>query len=262
MKYPDEILMAYVDNEIDEATRREIDAAISGDPALAARVSQQRALVGQLQAAYAPIAAEPIPARLLESVRKTGAGEGDAAARGNVISLNARKRSAPVKTGWSWQMLGGIAASLVVGVMLGRVAPAGDDAGLVSAQDGKLYARGVLSASLNNQVANEAGNQTGTVKVALSYRNKTGAYCRAFMLKDGADAGLACREQGQWRIQQLTREKAGGQGGGQANPAYRMAASAMPASILRMVDSEIDGDALDAAGERAAMQRAWQSQPK
>ncbi len=260
MKYPDEILMAYVDNEVDEATRREIDAALGGDPALAARVAQQRAFVGQLQSAYAPIAAEPVPARLLDTALAVGRAEVKIAARGNVISLNAGKRAAPVKANWSWQMLGGIAASLVIGVMLGRTSLPADDGGMVSAQNGQLFAHGVLAAALNTQASAEAGS--GPVKVALSYRSKSGAYCRAFMLKEGADAGLACRDQGQWRIQQLTREKAGSATGAPGNPVYRMAGSAIPESILRLVDSEIAGDALDAAGELAAIRRGWQQAPR
>lgn len=261
MKYPDETLMAYVDNEVDADTRRVIDAAIASDPEVAARVALQRALVGQLQTAYAPIIAEPVPSHLLETLRDNQS----TPRTDKVISLNAARagkdsakdkaqENAKAAPRWSWQMLGGIAASLVIGVMLGRNGMPGNEVGMMSAQDGQLRARGTLAVALNTQVAGDAvvGEP---VKIGLSYAAKSGAYCRAFMLKDGPSAGVACRDNGDWRIQLLTREKAGNQAG----TTYRMAGSAMPDSILRLVDAEIAGEALDAAGERAAIQRGWQA---
>ena len=260
MKYPDETLMAYVDNEVDSEVRLEIDAAMVGDPALAARIDQQRALVGKLQAAYAPIAAEPIPSRLLDAVRN-----GDSAQPAdNVISLKAARAS---KNGtksasrWSWQMLGGMAASLVIGVIVGRSGMPGKEAAMVSAQNGQLLARGTLAAALSTQSGGDAV-AGGPVKIGLSYAAKSGAYCRAFMLKEGPSAGIACQDNGDWRIQLLTREQAGNPAGSQVGATYRMAGSAMPDSVLRLVDAEITGEALDAAGERAAIQRGWQALPR
>ena len=265
MKYPDETLMAYVDNEVDSEVRLEIDAAMVGDPALAARIAQQRALVGKLQAAYAPIAAEPIPSRLLDAVRN-----GDSAQLAdNVISLkaaraskngdkNGDKNGTKSASRWSWQMLGGMAASLVIGVIVGRSGMPGQEAAMVSAQNGQLLARGTLAAALSTQSGGDAV-AGGPVKIGLSYAAKSGAYCRAFMLKEGPSAGIACRDNGDWRIQLLTREQAGNPAGSQVGATYRMAGSAMPDSVLRLVDAEITGEALDAAGERAAIQRGWQA---
>ncbi|HEX9391241.1 MAG TPA: hypothetical protein VF928_08025 [Usitatibacteraceae bacterium] len=256
MNYSDESLMAYVDGEVDGDMRRAIDAAMAADPALAARVAQQRALVNQLRAAYGPVVAEPIPARLLETVHQAVPVSDRIAAPGKVFNLDGAraKKAVPAASGWSWQMLGGIAASLVIGVMLGRGSMPAGDAGMISAHDGQLLARGTLAAALDAQPAGDAGG-AGPVKIGLSYSAKSGAYCRAFMLKDGAGAGLACRDQGAWRIQLLTREKTGGQTGA----GYRMAGSALPESILRLIDADIAGEALDTTGEQAAIQRGWQA---
>ena len=40
MKISEETLLAYVDNELDETTRAEVEAAIASDPGLAHRVEQ------------------------------------------------------------------------------------------------------------------------------------------------------------------------------------------------------------------------------
>ena len=263
MKYPDETLMAYVDMEVDINTRREIDAAIASDPALAARVAEQRALLAQVQAAYAPIAAEPIPTRLLDALRAVEAASGAekvisfAAAQARKEKEKFAAKSPTARPAWSWQMLGGIAASLVIGVMLGRSGMTGPDAGMLSAQGGQLLAQGTLAAALNTQASSDA-SAGAPVKIGLSFAAKSGNYCRAFMLKDGPSAGVACRDNGDWRIQLLSRERAGAQAG--AN--YRMAGSAMPDSILRLVDAEMAGEALDAAGERAAIQQGWKALPR
>ena len=71
MTYSDEMLMAYVDRELDAATTASIDAAIARDPELAARVERQRKLARAVHAAYEPILDEPMPRRLLDAA--TGA---------------------------------------------------------------------------------------------------------------------------------------------------------------------------------------------
>ena len=67
MKYSDEMLMAYVDRELDAATTASIDAALMQDPELATRVKRQRELAGAVHAAFEPVLQEPMPRRLLDA---------------------------------------------------------------------------------------------------------------------------------------------------------------------------------------------------
>src|ERR1700757_2691877 len=108
MTFSDETLNAYVDGELDAATRAALEAALATDPQLAPRIARQRALRGQVRAASAPVLAEPVPERLLASVR------GAPARAGNVVAFQARPRPR-----WSWPQWGAMAASLIVGVLLG-----------------------------------------------------------------------------------------------------------------------------------------------
>ena len=61
--FSDEILMAYADGELDEATRRAVEEAMRKDAALARRVAQHKAMRNDVFAAYAPVAEEAVPPR-------------------------------------------------------------------------------------------------------------------------------------------------------------------------------------------------------
>ena len=64
MNYDDEILMAYVDGELDAKLREEIAVAVENDPALARRVEQQRVLREKVAGAFAKVLDDPVPDRL------------------------------------------------------------------------------------------------------------------------------------------------------------------------------------------------------
>lgn len=69
----DEMLMAYVDGELDAQTGASVAAAIAADPALAERADLFRASAEAAQSAFADILAAPPPAGLLAAARKDAA---------------------------------------------------------------------------------------------------------------------------------------------------------------------------------------------
>ena len=245
MNFSEETLMAYADGELDPPTRVALEAAMAADPALAQRVARHRALRARLQAAFDPVLDEPLPKRLIESVR--GAPVKRPAAK--VIPL--RRTAAPR---WSWPQLGALAASLVLGALLGPLllrAPA--DGGAVIARDGQLHAGGVLARALTEQLAS---NQppTAAVQVGVSVRTRDGTYCRSFVLREQSSlAGLACREHEAWRLEVLAQNPSQPAAAG----GYRTAGSALPPSVARALDELRAGEPLDAAAEAAARERGW-----
>jgi hypothetical protein len=229
MTYSDDTLMAYADGELDPAERAAIEQAMGTDPAIAAAVERHRALRADVAAAFADILDEPVPARLQPP------------APANVVSLEAVREK---RRRWSWPEWGALAATLVVGVLAGRMVPGGAPA--IAGNGNQVVAQGELASALDRQVG---GKTEGAVKVGVSFAARDGAYCRGFVM--GSSAGLACREGGQWRIPVLTeaeREAAGG---------YRQAGSALPPAVLDAIDARIAGKPLDAAGEMAARARNW-----
>jgi hypothetical protein len=236
MKIAEEQLMAYADGELDGPEREAVERALQDDPALAARAAQMAALRARLQQGLAAELDAPVPERLTALLRRPA----------SVIDL-AAARGAP-RAAWyaSWQAWGGMAASLLLGVLLARSWPGGGEALFEQRAGGVVVARGEVERALSGRLAADAG---GPVAVQLSFIDKAGAYCRTFALE--RSAGLACREGGAWVLQSLAASEA-------QPAAMRQAASALPAAVLAAVDARIDGSALDAQTERAARDRGWQ----
>lgn len=253
-------LMAFADGELDAAQSTQLQAALMSDNALQERlvaITQQRERV---MAAFAPVLDEPIPDRLSQLLRAPVASAA-AAAEPKVIDLgaarahkaqrdaeNAARVAAPRRALSSWAQWGGMAASVVLGVLMGtQLTPSAVDADL-GLQGGKLLAGGVIEKSLATQLASDTNSRT-PVAVQLSFIDKRGQYCRTF--STGQVAGLACQDQGQWAVQHLATVDA------KPTTEMRQANTALPPALLEAVDQRMDGNTLNADAERAARTRGW-----
>lgn len=242
--YDDETLGAYVDGELDDAERQAFERAVASDPELARRVETQRRLRRALDDAFGPTLAEPVPDRLLRTAQ--------GAVRDTVVSIET-PRVRPTR--WKAPHWWAIAASLVVGAVLGRqaLAPQADATLLATGPDG-VVATGLLAKALSHQLA---ADRKGVVQVGLSFRATSGEYCRTFEIRGvrTTEAGLACRGPQAWHVQivesMAPRPGAGG--------AMRQASSGdLPESVRRAVEASMAGDVLDATAEAAARDAGWQ----
>jgi hypothetical protein len=244
MTFSDETLSAYTDGELDEATGAALEAAMATDPELARRVERQRALRARVRDAFTSVLAEPVPDRLLASLRSAPA----TGRAGKVIAFQARSRPR-----WSLPQWGAMAASLVVGLLLGPLLmrpPAPQSA--LETSGGRVLASGVLARALAQQLAS-APPPGAPVAIGVSFHARTGGYCRTFVLHQAQSlAGLACREGPAWEVVALAQSEVPGAGGG-----YRQAGSALPPAVSRTLDALIVGEPLDAAGEAAARAAGW-----
>lgn len=249
MKVSEETLMAYVDGELDAEGVAVVEQAMREDPALATAVDAQRGLRQRLQQAYAPVLDEPMPERLLAAVN-AGAANETPATDATVVPLRASRDTRTPRRGWHWPEWTALAASLAIGVLVAPwLRPDAPPALLEMSGDG-LVARAGLAHALDNRLASE-GAGPGPVSVGLSFRARDGHYCRTFVLAPPrAVAGLACREGDGWRVSAL----------GEARPAggeLRLASAPLPPAVLSEVDARLQGDPLDAAGERDAREAGW-----
>ncbi len=241
MNYDDETLMAYADGELDEALNAEISAAVERDPALAGRVARHRALRAGVAGAFAMVLEQPVPERLLV------AANGQSQRRAEVLQFPAR--STPVQSmQWGVREWSAMAATLVLGVLLSWKIFAPSGAALISARDGALVARGELARALDSQLASTQRAEDA-VQIGFTFEHKEGGYCRSFLLREAGTAGLACHEDGEWRIPVTAAADvpAGG---------LRQATS-LPAEVLGAVDARITGETLDAAAEQDARLGGW-----
>lgn len=240
MNYDDETLMAYADGELDEATRAGIEAAIAQDPALARRVEQHRALGTKIGGAFSGVLDQPVPDRLLSAARGAATKQ-----VGNVVQFPARATRPPA-TPWRAREWTAMAASLLVGVFLTWRFMGND----IAADKGSLVARGELARALNTQLA---ANQAADVPVAIgvTFKSSDGAWCRSFLVRESATAGLACHADGAWRIPVTTGVAI------QSGDVRQAATQSMPPAILDAIESRRAEDAVGANDELAARDAGW-----
>lgn len=255
----DETLMAFADGELDAAQNSQVAHAIEADPALRGRVDQMRQQRNRIGAAFAAVVDEPVPDRLsrllqtpstaaqapvqpasdIVDLAEARAARADASAR-----ARARVRMLP-----TWAQLGGMAASVVLGVLLGARFLGGGLDPAMGLQHGQLVAGGAIDQALSTQLASEPA-PGASVAVQLSFVDRGGSYCRTF--STGSTAGLACQQGGHWVVQQINTVEASGSG------PVRQATTAMPPALLDAVDRRMAHGTLDSDAERQARARGWQ----
>jgi hypothetical protein len=224
----EEDLVAWIDGELSPEDAARIVAAVENDPALAARAAAHHRLVRRMTDAFGPIADEPVA---LPQQRPAP-----------VISLASVRaaRAEAARKPRSWAMPGAIAASLIVGVLVGHQ---GSSPGGVGDRSGSLALAAPIAKALDSQLSGEPG----PIRVTLSFRNREGRYCRSFAGRE--IDGVACHGAGGWLLRYAGPAKQGQSG------SYRMAGgdNAMAAAIGGL----IAGDALDGNGERSARAGGW-----
>lgn len=239
MTIPQEILMAYVDGELLVEEMHRVDAELARNPELRSYVDRQMALRGALRKAFTTVLDEPLPERLTAAVVKPASLRWRLreAIRGFAARRFVVQSGIPVAAA--------LACGLVIGVLLTR-----PDGANIGSADGNLVAKGALAEALSQQLASQSV-ASAHAKVFVSFRDKSGHYCRTF--EAGSESGVACHESGNWQIAALARFE--GEAGSAS--AYQPAASAMPDFVRKAVADMISGAPLDAAAEREARDRGW-----
>jgi hypothetical protein len=232
MAIDDAKFFAWLDGELDAAEAAEVEAEVAADPRLARRAEQHRALGAQLREAFETVANAPVPERLANAVKPPLA---------DVIDLASRRARWSPLPQWA-----AIAATLVVGIIVGTTLNSERGASPVEVRGGKMYAAAGLDQALEKQLASAGRAQA--VRVGVTFRDQGGAICRSFA--DKGSSGLACRDGKDWQLRGLFAAPEGQQGD------YRMAAGADP-NLAALIDSTIAGDAFDAEQEKTARDRGW-----
>ena len=221
-----------------------IEAAINADPALADRVEALAAAgddpaAGAVRNAFAPVLAAPVPESLTGIVRPAA----PPAAR--LLPTPANDTGAS----WRWPQFAAMAASLVLGVVIGGPLLTGgggdDSAGLVLA-----------SAEVETMLATlPSGQQTdlaslGTGEVVLTFRDGEGRLCRQFLIEQGGTTSdaLACAAGSgkSWQIEAYGRRAA-------PTGEMKLAGGDAAPAVVAAVDAIIAGDPLIGADETAVL---------
>ena len=238
MANPDHKFFAWLDGELGPADAAEMETRVAADPELAALAGRHRAFGARLKGAFDPIAEAPVPERLAASLRPSS----------NVVDFSevraARQPVAPRARFWAQAAT--MAATLVLGVVIGTVVAPQSGGGPIAPEAGRLVASASLENALYGRLASAPADEGP--RIQLTFREQDGSICRTFT--DGPASGLACYEGGDWRIRGLVQSPEGQQG------EHRMAAGTDP-NLAAMVESTIEGEPFDAHQERQAMERGW-----
>lgn len=192
-------IIAWIDGELSPEEARVVAAAVAADPALAAHADRHRRQKARLAKAFGPLIDEAarMPAARAAPVVSL------AAARAR---REAAKPAPPAKPRRHWGVPAAVAASLIVGIAVGlQVRPMPG----IADRPGALALDSGLAGALQRQPSGAAG----PVRIALSFRDRSGAWCRSF----AADhlAGVACRGAGGWQLRYAVPAPVGGDALGQ-----------------------------------------------
>ena len=223
------MLIAWVDGELDEVSRRRVDRAIAEDPALAQRLETHRRLRERLSGHYAPVEAEPVPPGMRALLEESG----------KIIPIG--HSSAP-RQRKLW-IGGAIAASLVLGLGIGRMSDG--PTGPIGLSNGVMMAKGDLASALETQLASV--QQDAPIHIGLSFKRRGGGWCRSF--EGSIMSGVACREADGWQVEQLVPA-------GSRSTEYRQASST-DERVTSTIDALMEGAPADAAQEAAARASGW-----
>ncbi|MGK7871134.1 hypothetical protein [Falsiroseomonas sp. E2-1-a20] len=183
--YPDEVLMAFADGELDDATREAVAEAARSDAAVAARIAAFRASGEAAREAFAGIISAPVPQRLV--------GAATCPPASNVVPFPARRF--------------GRAATLAMAASVAGVAVLGGYlAGQRSGAPGLLATGPELVAALDTQPSGAALG--GGTRVTGSYAVPDGV-CRSFERSDEGLRGLACKRGATWQVEMAVAASGG-----------------------------------------------------
>lgn len=227
MQIDDDLLMALADGELDGVTRARVERAVAEDPALKARLDVQQRLRARLAAHYAPAVEEEVPERLRAMLET------------NVVGFAPARRARPM-----WQSFAALAATLVLGLALGRTLTA---PGPIGVERGTMVAQGALADALETELASAQAPDAAT-RIGVTFSGADGRLCRTF--DSAAASGLACRNGAGWQLM-MTAAGAGGSRG-----EFRQAASGNPL-VLQAAQEIMTGAPFDDTAERRARDSGW-----
>lgn len=266
----DEILMAYADGELTPEECQALERTLRHDPVLRARVEPFIQTRDRLSAAFAHTLLEPVPERLIATVRRARPPARASAAgfpfAAHVRSFLAAASAALAPGGLTPALAASMAVLVVAGATAGWLAGRthGESPALIASSGPDLAATGVLAHALeatrSGTVSDVEATQASVVPV-LSFKTADDTVCREYRVRSAGPerdfAGIACRKaDGAWRIAQhveMPKQATAAPDG------YQTATGTNVSSIDTMIEAMMSGEAFGSEDEARLLKNGWQS---
>jgi len=257
----DDMLSAWLDDALDEARRRTVQDALHEQPEMQQRLGRLVLNERRVREHFSAMTRDNPPPESMLALLDTSASD----ARAPASSREPEPRSWHlVLNEWVLSVLprpalaaGAMSVMLAIGVLLGWQADTDSPGvGLPSAAiDAGHEWFALLESTASGEVLSLGNGQTG--QVALTWRDKSGSWCRQFEVRDAglatASAAIACRQQGHWRVdlaQRLHLPETGAE-------YYQAASNRDLSAIDTFINNGIDGNALVGPAELDLIQNHW-----
>jgi hypothetical protein len=246
----DELLVAYVDDELDFAQREMVSAVLANNPALCRRAEEMRLARDLLREAFPVRAEESVPVPI-------------EAAANRLAEACAQRLSQPgLKSPFRSWLKYAVAAGLVLCVaasatyLTWRAESAGSPVTDLMQIGTDTQLHRVLESSPSAEVISVPA-EDAAMRAILTFRAKDGRFCREFEIRAGSagSTGIACREQGQWRAEVLVSAAADPPNSNYYTPA----AQSDESPLAQVVDRLIQGDPLSAQEEAHVVASGWEA---
>jgi len=232
-----EKLAAYADGELDDAESAQMSRALAEDELLRARLARITSLDNQLRAAFDLDDGQNVPGRLTRMLEPEAS------------------RVVPAARWRRWIPAGAAIAAGVAGLAVGGLLPAETNPGWLEARGGSFALRGIAQVAADHTPSGSRYvAQSITVQPIVSFLAGDGRPCRELQVEDGGAGthAVACREQGQWRVEAMVRSRGQGNADGY-RPAGANKDAAIGAVHARLKITSI----LDAKAEDEAIAAGW-----
>jgi hypothetical protein len=239
----EERISGFLDKELSSAEREQVEASIASDGALGEQVERLRRNDDLVRRAGASLAGDETPERFARLID-------EALLRPNTQHGSTPPAPPSANDNWTGRLRfgGALAASLVLGLLLGTQLAGSNHEALIS----DPLAAGLEKVASGKGLRLASGQRFSP---RLTFARQGGGYCREFSLVEGnANAtGLACRGKSGWNVEALVP----GTAAASADEGYAVAEGPSASGVDELINAYRNGDPLDAKAEAKLIQRDW-----